>query len=89
MASLRLLTLVCCLMAVRPTDAAEYAIDFALVLDFEQLRPLVELCEDLGSMESKNLRLNMLLTLKYCEGYLSPSDMRSSVGVRKYRRLRV
>ena len=31
--------------------AADYRIDFALVLDFENVRPLVDLCTDLGSME--------------------------------------
>jgi hypothetical protein len=60
----RLLTLECCFIAARPIHATEYAIDFALVLDFEQLRPLIELCEDLGSLESKRPSLESAADLE-------------------------
>ena len=31
--------------------AADYKIDFGLILDFEDLRPLIDLCLDLGILE--------------------------------------
>lgn len=31
--------------------AADYDVDFGLVLDFEDMRSLIDLCHDLGSME--------------------------------------
>jgi hypothetical protein len=35
----------------RPAAAVDYEIDFGLVSDFEKLRPLVDLCADLGKLE--------------------------------------
>jgi hypothetical protein len=35
----------------RPAAAVDYEIDFGLVSDLEQLRPLVDLCVNLGELE--------------------------------------
>jgi hypothetical protein len=36
---------------VSEVSAAEYVIDFGVIADLERLRPLIDLCTDLGSLE--------------------------------------
>ena len=59
--------------------AADYVIDFGLVLDFENMRPLIDLCADLGSMERYRSALESTGDLE------SLRDLFESIGFGEFR----
>lgn len=64
---------------VRSAHAAEeYFIDFGLVLDLEELRPLVDLCADFGALERHRTRLERTSDLE------SLRDLLERVGVARF-----
>lgn len=61
------------------STAAEYMVDFTLVPDFEMIRPLIEKCADLGSIERYRYTLEATGDLEIQRNFFE------SVGVKNFR----
>ena len=64
---------------VRSAEAAEYVIDFGAVPDLEELRPLVDLCTDLGQLERHRAVLESTFDLESLRGFLE------RIGIARFR----
>lgn len=51
-------------------NAADYIIDLELVVDFEDLRPLIEGCQDIGELESYRSSLESVSDLEDLRDFL-------------------
>jgi hypothetical protein len=58
------------MLIVRVVSAAEYVIDFGAITDFEQLRPLIDLCTDFGSLERNRSLLESVGDLESLREFL-------------------
>ena len=73
------------MLMVRVASAAEYVIDFSMIADFERLRPLIDLCIDLGSLEQNRSLLESVSDLESLREFLERIRVARFTGCPKIR----